>query len=283
MKILSIISFLNSLKNAGQGRYIKNKDIVVSFNNASINLWNSLIDSYQANQSVTDLLRPFKRINTEPIPITNGKADLPEDYAYGTSFWVKYPRTLKTTSASTDLVTLNVIGHDAVDGEFLKVLGQSREITATTINTITVGTPFESLIPDKTEFKVSGKGSEKEIDMLRDSEFRSRKSSKLLPPTEEYPIGKIEANQISVAPETLDVPQGDQTSGVYIEYLKKPTDVQLFFTLSTDGRTEIVNEQTSIDTEWDERALPELIKMMATTLGITLNDGWLTQYQQAKQ
>lgn len=210
MKILSIISFLNSLKNAGQGRYIKNKDIVVSFNNASISLWNSLIDSYQANQAITDLLRPFKKTNPNPIDITEGKADLPNDYAYGTSFWV------------------------------------------------------------------NKEGEEYTLDILRDSEYRSRKSSKLLPPTQDFPIGKIESDQVEISPKDIE-------GGFFVEYLKRPTDVQLVFTLSTDGRTEIIDEENSTDTEWSERALPELIKMMATTLGITLNDGWLTQYQQAKQ
>jgi len=210
MKIKSVIDFINLIKSDGQSRYFKNRDIVRAFNNASIDLWNQLHPSYQAQQSITDLLKPFKRTTPSPIPIINGSAEVPEEYAYGTSFWIQ--------NDDTDTV----------------------------------------------------------VDMLRDSEFRSRKSSKLLAPEKEFPIGKINNIKIDLAPLDLD-------GGLMIEYLKKPNDVVLVSTISSDGRAEIIDEINSIDTEWDERILPDLIKKVATTLGITLNDNWLTQYQSAKQ
>lgn len=69
----------------------------------------------------------------------------------------EYPRKLTTTSLAADTLTLNVTGHDAVVGEFVRYAGQDREITAITADTITVASAFRAAVGDAQVFQIGAK------------------------------------------------------------------------------------------------------------------------------
>lgn len=70
---------------------------------------------------------------------------------------IEYPRTLTTTSDAPDASTLNVTAHDVQVGEYIRLDGQAREVTAITADTITLATALRAIPLSGTAFKVSQK------------------------------------------------------------------------------------------------------------------------------
>lgn len=57
-----------------------------------------------------------------------------------------YPRAFTSTALAPDTFTVVVSGHDGIVGEFIKVEGEIRQITATTATDVTVGVAFRAAV-----------------------------------------------------------------------------------------------------------------------------------------
>lgn len=96
-----------------------------------------------------------------PISLLNFNSDQPEGSAGNNNvpdsepLTLDYPRVLTTTSAAADSSTLNLTGHDVIVGEWVRVQGQAREVTAVTANTITVASPFRAIVGTGVEFRAA--------------------------------------------------------------------------------------------------------------------------------
>ena len=113
----------------------------------------------------------IQRIGSKPVilqeisPITS--LNFNSDYAGGTTnnknvpdsepLSIEYPRKFITTSASSDALTIVCNGHDAQIGEFVRVLGEDREVTGVTSTTITLSSALRAAIVNGTEFQVGAK------------------------------------------------------------------------------------------------------------------------------
>jgi hypothetical protein len=138
----------------------------------------------------------IQRIGTQPIVLTEiepiaalefdsdieggnvGNQNVPDSEP----LTLDYPRKLTTTSLSPNTTTLNVTGHNVVVGEFVRVLGEDREVTAVTANTITVGTAFRAAVATGVTFQA---GSEVQLAALRPNRltYQLRVSTQVAKPT----------------------------------------------------------------------------------------------------
>ena len=95
---------------------------------------------------------------------------------------VNYPRKLTTTSLASNTTTVNVTAHDVLVGEFVRIAGEDREVTAIATNSFTVVSAFRAAVANNVTFQV---GTETQVASLRPNRltYLLRTSNKLNEPT----------------------------------------------------------------------------------------------------
>lgn len=99
----------------------------------------------------------------DPITSLDFNSDLPggtlgnKDVPDSEPLSIEYPRKLTTTSAALNASTLNVVGHDAAVGEFVRAVGEDREIISITADTITLDAALRAIAPTNTTFQIGQK------------------------------------------------------------------------------------------------------------------------------
>jgi hypothetical protein len=99
-------------------------------------------------------------------------------------------------------------------------------------------------------------------EFLSAAEFSNRLKSLLLPPSPADPIGKVEGNQVLIAP----------TANIILTYIKKPVEFVYVQTIDADGRGTTPNLATSTDLDFPQECLPDIIKEALMFLGVKQQD-----------
>ena len=100
------------------------------------------------------------------------------------------------------------------------------------------------------------------ISIRTDGEWLISKNSKLLAPTAEDAIARLDAEGIEVAPSTVDE--------IKIYYVKEPVEAKYAYD-NQDGEI-IFKEQGSVDPEWRKPEITQLIKKTLQYFGIVIKD-----------
>jgi len=108
-------------------------------------------------------------------------------------------------------------------------------------------------------------GIEKQIKVIDDSRWALRKSSKLLPITDDNPIANTFEKVIEVLPATLD--------SVKVYYLRKPLESKWGYTISVnDNRTPVFSEDKSIHVDYPRIGMQKLALKALEYLGMASKD-----------
>jgi hypothetical protein len=117
----------------------------------------------------------------------------------------------------------------------------------------------------------------KALKIASESELSDRLDSQLRPVTATSPIATI-AGKVSGL--TLIQFYPKQTFAGEIYYLRRPVAPQ--YAYSQSGRTFTYNSGSSVQMEWGESELNEIIMRSLSFLGISIDDQLVTQYAEAK-
>jgi len=95
-----------------------------------------------------------------------------------------YPRKLTTTSLAANTTTVNVTAHNVLVGEFVRVAGEDREVTAVATNSFTVASAFRAAVANAVTFQV---GTSIQLGALRPNRltYLLRTSNRLTKPTQD--------------------------------------------------------------------------------------------------
>jgi hypothetical protein len=96
--------------------------------------------------------------------------------------------------------------------------------------------------------------------IVQQEEFADRMISQILPPTNEFPIAKIQSNSIYVLPA--------QILRIQLTYFRLPTDFVYAVTNDADGRGFVFNAAGSTDIDINPLYMGEIVKRAAVILGI---------------
>lgn len=96
--------------------------------------------------------------------------------------------------------------------------------------------------------------------ILQPSEFADRMYSLIIPPTNEFPIAKIENNAIFVKPASINK--------INLTFFRLPLDFVYATTADADGRGYTFNPGGSTDTDLNPTYVFEIVKRAAVILGI---------------
>lgn len=139
--------------------------------------------------------------------------------------------------------------------------------------------PLKPFIRDATITLTSGVGAlptlfSKEITFITDcgaegeflshEAFDDRKRSLIVPPTEEFPVAKIQNNTIVVLP--------SDTAKITLTYFKSPADIVYATTTDGDGRGYTFNSGGSTDIEFRSEYSQPIIKLALQYLGVGLQN-----------
>lgn len=99
-----------------------------------------------------------------------------------------------------------------------------------------------------------------------DMEWADRLSSKLIPPSEEYPIARVLKDKIQISPNTM-------TTGFVFNYIERPDAwFSITWTVDGDGRGKTINTITDY-VKFKKNLIPEAIKKALVYMGATLSLG----------
>ena len=238
MLINDIQTFVKFLKNQGQNIYHTPEQIDDAINRASLDLFRQEEKKFEENQILSDTLKPFKVKKVFAL-VPSGLYTIPTDYVRATNL-----------AYDSDTVTLPVsIVKEAAtfcDPDFVDT------------------TPTPTVIA-KLEHR---------IDLLVDSEWVDRQSDKIVPPSEENPMARIEDNTLQILPTTI---------APILYYLKFPRKGKWAFTISGDSHSTIFDQANSTDLDWSEISHNEIIEKTMSLLGIPIRDNTLTQFEQLQK
>ena len=111
------------------------------------------------------------------------------------------------------------------------------------------------------------------VQILNEEELIERLESQVIPVSADDPIGIMnKQNKIQLFPETA------QSGGVY--YMRKPLKPVFGYTQS--GRNVTYNSGTSIQLEWKESDIQNIIVIALSYLGINLSSADIVQYSEGK-
>ena len=111
------------------------------------------------------------------------------------------------------------------------------------------------------------------VKVIDEDKFNGRVISKIVPPTNEFPIGLIIGNKIQIAPKNVYV--------VNMSYYRKPVAPVWNYTLNGSGYP-VYNSTGSVDFELPDNTHNEIIMKMLKYMGITLREGEIYQMSQAQ-
>lgn len=101
-------------------------------------------------------------------------------------------------------------------------------------------------------------------DFLPNDEFRDRRNSVIVGPTQDDPIAEIIGNTVRVEP--------SDTASIELIYIGKPIDIVYAETIDGDGRGSTFNSGGSTDTDFTISNVPDLVKEALVYLGVKQQD-----------
>jgi hypothetical protein len=111
------------------------------------------------------------------------------------------------------------------------------------------------------------------IDIVSQDKELYRLSSAIVPPTKTRPIAILKNNYIQIHPLGI--------SNITFQYLKKPAEAKWGYTLVNNRP--VYDPATSVDLEWDEICLNDIIMRAASYIGISIKDRDIMQYAELKR
>lgn len=96
--------------------------------------------------------------------------------------------------------------------------------------------------------------------IVQPEEFADRMASLIIPPTNEFPVAKVQGGSIYVLP--------TQITRINLTYFKLPVDFNYAVTYDADGRGFVFNPSGSTDTDINPLFAGEIAKRAAVILGI---------------
>lgn len=143
------------------------------------------------------------------------------------------------------------------------------------IHTSSIRFSYKTKIQDCTPTqKVKYKVQEVEVEEIQDQELASRLSMELLKPTLEYPVCCIYDTYLQLYPANV--------GNLKFTYLRKPATPIWAYT--TQNGEPVYDAANSVDFDFPDECLNELVVRMANLVGINISNNLLLQYsQQMKQ
>lgn|SRR3990167_11253380 len=111
------------------------------------------------------------------------------------------------------------------------------------------------------------------IEVLDKDKEYYRLSSKIVPPTRENPLAVFESTYIQIYPTNI--------SNINFPYLRYPVDANWGFTLVNNRP--VFNPATSVDLEWEDLTVNDIIINALQSIGISLKDADVLNYANQKQ
>lgn len=108
----------------------------------------------------------------------------------------------------------------------------------------------------------------RDIEILDDDKIAQRFSSLVKPITPEFPVAEITGSGYRVYPNTL--------TKYYLKYLKLPLKPKYVTTL--EGDDEVYDDVNSVDLEWGEIAVNEIVNRALAILGLNVKDTQIQQF-----
>ena len=228
-------------------------DFVRAANDASISLWNELVDEAENSQSVTDDLRNFIRTKNMIVSSTNS--------TYG---YFKYPAEYGRYSAAR----LIIYNSKTVGYKDCEICDSS-----------------DTAGDEQAEFE----RVERYLDGIKETDVKKVDSSKWAAaltnltkmPTLSKPIIKQNDNGFNVAPRNVSV--------VVLDYYVQPVNGTIFYTLTPfnseigDGNDIIFDDSKSIPLQWSESVKNRLLDKIVDIYISYTRDGLLQQIKSAQK
>lgn len=140
------------------------------------------------------------------------------------------------------------------------------------LHTSSIRFAYKVKISDSTQSqKAKFTTTEVQVTEVQDGEIAERLSSPLIPPTLQYPICCIYENYLQLYPQNVGM--------LKFTYLRKPNIPVWGYTL-TNGRP-VYNSSASVDFDFPDECLNELVMRMTSLLGINISNQLLLQYSQS--
>ena len=203
---------------------------------------------WESNEKTKNTLRPFIK-KTSLIINSNGEATVPLDFVHASSMRTKYIKESIDTNEN-NLCNTSVISCDN-DSDCYKYFNE--------ISTIHIA---------RNDFD-----KEVEVEQVRDMELGQRLSSSIISPSRSYPIYISYDSYFQFYPSGVGI--------ATLTYLRKPRKSIWNFT-SVNNRP-IYDSSTSIDSEFGEECLNEIVMRICNYLGINLSNTLLMQYSDKMQ
>jgi hypothetical protein len=112
-----------------------------------------------------------------------------------------------------------------------------------------------------------------DVKVLNDDKGGRRRRSKIVAPTQSYPIAVVAKDGYRVLP----LPEGL----LYVKYLGLPPKSLFAYTLDDDGQI-VYNDTDSVDNGWPEIEQNDILMKAAELLGVPLQDAQLMQFARSK-
>ena len=109
---------------------------------------------------------------------------------------------------------------------------------------------------------VNGVIKNREVDIVTDMQWLSRIHSNIKVPTRQYPVANFRAQYIAFEPRTLRY--------VTFIYLRFPLDPVFAVTSTEDSGTVIYNATDSVQLEWDDINIIDIISLILEDIGISI-------------
>jgi hypothetical protein len=111
------------------------------------------------------------------------------------------------------------------------------------------------------------------IDVIPEDKEYYRLGSSIVPPTKKYPVAVLKSTYYQVYP--IDI------STIKISYLSQPVAPVWGYTM-VKGRP-VYNAATSVDFNWPDVAINDIVTRMCSYIGISIKDNELLEYTQIKE
>jgi hypothetical protein len=111
------------------------------------------------------------------------------------------------------------------------------------------------------------------IEVLDKDKEYYRLSSKIVPPTKEYPVAIFENTYIQVYPVSI--------SNINFSYLRYPKDAVWAFTLVNNRP--VFDPVNSVDLEWEDLVVNDIIIRVMQSIGISIKDAEILNFAQNKE
>lgn len=118
----------------------------------------------------------------------------------------------------------------------------------------------------------------KSVEMISLGELYKRRTSQLVFPSSEYPVGVIEANGVRVYTDTLGA--SDTTFTARLNYIKKPSDPNWAY--STVNNIEIYDSSSSTQLTLTDSTHKDIANRILGYIGVNLRESEIISYSETK-